>query len=71
MGRLEEVMGPEGQVWRWDFNLEVVGSQGDWGGECPHRKQEAGGLLGQGKVARQTARPGGMRAGEVGGLSLS
>lgn len=26
LGRVME--GPEGQVWRWDFNTEVVGSQG-------------------------------------------
>lgn len=25
LGRVME--GPEGQVWRWDFNTEVVGSQ--------------------------------------------
>lgn len=38
--------GPEGQVWRWDFNTDVVGSQG-WKKVLITNKRQDGRLIGE------------------------
>lgn len=52
--------GPAGQVWRWEFNLEAVRSQGAWGRAVSSLQARGRRVAGRGRGAQPAARPGGM-----------